>query len=89
MLTVVPATLPAETLSQRLTDADAVALIKVGRHFAKVRDVLESLGLASQARYIQHATMEDQTVLPLDAVSPEAVPYFSMILVHRRGEAWR
>ena len=89
VLTVVPATLPAETLSQRLADADAVALIKVGRHFAKVRDVLDSLGLAAKARYIQHATMEDQTVLPLDAVAPEAVPYFSMILVHRRGEAWR
>jgi len=83
------ATLPTEVLSERLAEADAAALIKVGRHFAKVRDVLESLGLGDRARYIQHATMDNQTVLPLDAVSPETVPYFSMILVHRRGEAWR
>ena len=89
VLTVVPATLPAETLSDRLANADAVALIKVGRHFAKVRNVLETLGLGDRARYIQHATMDTQTVLPLDAVSPDEVPYFSMILVHRRGEAWR
>lgn len=89
VLTVIPATLPAEVLAARLSDADSAALIKVGRHFPKVRDVLESLGLTGQARYVQHATMENQIVLPLDAVPPEAVPYFSMILVHRRGQAWR
>lgn len=89
VLTVVPATLPSAELSQRLAAADAAALIKVGRHFAKVRNVLERLGLADRARYIQHATMAEQTVLPLDAISPETVPYFSMILVHRRGDAWR
>ena len=89
VLTVVPATLSEEALAARLAHVDAAALIKVGRHFAKVRDVLDSLGLADRARYIQHATMADQSVLPLDAVAPESVPYFSMILVHRRGEAWR
>ncbi len=89
VLTVLPATLPADELSERIASADAAALIKVGRHFTKVRDVLDTLGLGDRARYIQHATMDSQTVLPLDAVSPESVPYFSMILVHRRGEAWR
>jgi precorrin-2/cobalt-factor-2 C20-methyltransferase len=32
--------------------------------------------------------MASQRILPLDAVAEEDVPYFSMILVHRRGEAW-
>ena len=89
VLTVIPATLSARDIETRITGADAVALIKVGRHFAKVREILESLGLAAQAHYVQHATMDRQAVLPLDAVDPEAVPYFSMILVHRRGQAWR
>ena len=89
VLTVIPATLPAETLAARLGGADAAALIKVGRHFAKVRDILTELGLADRARYVQHATMDNQIVLPLDAVTPDDVPYFSMILVHRRGQAWR
>ena len=89
VLTVIPATLPAEILAARLADVDSAALIKVGRHFPKVRDVLDSLGLTGQARYVQHATMENQIVRPLDAVPPDAVPYFSMILVHRRGQAWR
>ena len=89
VLTVIPATLPADVLADRMGGADSVALIKVGRHFTKVRHVLESLGLTARARYVQHATMDSQVVLPLDAVSPEDVPYFSMILVHRRGQAWR
>jgi precorrin-2/cobalt-factor-2 C20-methyltransferase len=28
-------------------------------------------------------------VLPLDEVPADAVPYFSMLLVHRRGDAWK
>ena len=32
--------------------------------------------------------MDNQRVLALSAVDEKAVPYFSMILVHRRGRAW-
>ena len=32
--------------------------------------------------------MENQKILPLQDVEGGEVPYFSMILVHRRGEAW-
>ncbi len=89
VLSVVPATLPADDIAARLNAADAVALIKVGRHFGKLRSILDTLGLTAHARYVQHATMASQIVLPLDSVTPEEVPYFSMILVHRRGQAWR
>lgn len=89
VLSVVPATLPADDIAARLNTADAVALIKVGRHFGKLRSILDTLGLTAHARYVQHATMASQIVLPLDSVTPEEVPYFSMILVHRRGQAWR
>ena len=89
VLSVVPATLPADDIAARLNAADAVALIKVGRHFGKLRTILDTLGLTAHARYVQHATMASQIVLPLDSVTPEEVPYFSMILVHRRGQAWR
>jgi len=27
-------------------------------------------------------------ILPLDAVEADGAPYFSTILIHRRGEAW-
>lgn len=89
VLTVLPAPLANDVLESRLRDVDAAAIIKVGRHFARVHDLLESLGLAAAARYIERATMADQRVLPLRDIDPGSVPYFSMILVHRRAEAWR
>ena len=88
VLTVVPAPLDEAALKARLAGAEAVAIIKVGRHFAKVRRVLGELDLLGQARYVEHATMASQRILTLDAVAEDGVPYFSMILVHKRGEAW-
>jgi precorrin-2/cobalt-factor-2 C20-methyltransferase len=88
-LAVLPAPLPVEELTRRLATVDAAAIIKVGRHFAKVRDVLRTMGLDDNARYVERATMASQRVLPLDEVAADAAPYFSMILVHRRTEAWR
>ena len=88
VLTVVPAPLPADQLRERLAQTDAAAIMKLGRHFAKVRDVLEELGLAGRSRYVERATMANQRLLPLDQVDADSVPYFSMVLVHRRGEAW-
>jgi precorrin-2/cobalt-factor-2 C20-methyltransferase len=87
-LTILPAPLEAETLRARLVAVDAAAIIKVGRHFPKVRGVLEDLGLAAFARYVEHATMASQRILPIEEVSDDAAPYFSMVLVHKRGEAW-
>ena len=87
-LVVVPATLPEETLLDRLAGMDAAAIVKVGRHVGKVRRVLDRLGLLAQARYIEHATMADQRICPL-AEAGDSAPYFSMVVVHHRGEAWR
>ncbi len=89
VLSVVPALLSEAELERRLEAADAAAVIKLGRHFAKVRGVLERLGLADRARYIERASLPNERILPLAEVDPAAVPYFSMILVHRRGSAWR
>ena len=89
VLAVLPAPLAEAELARRLGDLDAAAIIKLGRHFAKVRGVLDRLGLADRARYVERATLGNQRLLPLEAVDPAAVPYFSMILVHKRGEAWR
>ena len=88
VLSVVPATLEPQVLSQLLRDADAAAIIKVGRHLPKVRKVLRVLGLLDRARYVERATMSEQRILPLQDVEVDSAPYFSMILVHRRGEAW-
>ena len=89
VLTVVPAPLPTDDIRRRLEASDASAIIKVGRHFPRIRDLLDDMGVSDQARYVEHATMASQRILPLSEVDPDASPYFSMILLHSRGEAWR
>ena len=88
-LTILPAPLPEDVIRDRLRASEAAAFIKVGRHLAKIRRVLDAEGMAADAVYIQHATMDKQTVKPLLEVTEEDVPYFSMVLAHRRGDAWR
>jgi precorrin-2/cobalt-factor-2 C20-methyltransferase len=89
VLTVIPAPLPEGDLRRRLAEAEAAAIIKVGRHLAKVRAVLTELGLADRTRYVEHATLANQRVLALHEVAADSAPYFSMLLVHRRGDAWK
>lgn len=89
VLAVVPATLGEAELRARLAGADAAAVIKVGRHLPKVRAVLDSLGLGTSAHYVEHATMESERRLPLSEAGGARAPYFSMVLVHRRGAAWK
>ena len=89
VLTVVPGPLDAEIMKQRLADADAAAIIKVGRHLEKIRGVIDDLGLSDNARYIERATMAEQRIVPLAEVGDDNAPYFSMILVHKRREAWK
>ena len=88
VLTVLPAPLPDAALAPPLKQCDGAVLVKVGRHFARVRDLIARLGFIESARYVEHATLANQRVLPLVEVDPAAVPYFSMILLHRRGPAW-
>ena len=82
-LAVLPGPLAAEQLKARLAHFDAAAIIKVGRHFEKIVGVLAELGLAEDARYIEHATMANQRILALKDVAAGSAPYFSMILVQR------
>ena len=89
VLSVIPGPLDADTMAQRLTEADAAAIIKVGRHLEKIRSVLAQIGLSDNARYIERATMAEQRIVPLADVGDGDAPYFSMILVHKRAEAWK
>ncbi|MFT5445328.1 MAG: precorrin-2/cobalt-factor-2 C20-methyltransferase [Gammaproteobacteria bacterium] len=89
VLTVIPATLDAPDIIDRLRGCDAAAIIKVGRHVAKIRQILDDLELSSSARYVEHATMPSQIIRELDTVEEGDAPYFSMVLVHRRGLAWQ
>lgn len=50
VLSIMPATLDAETLRDRLSQVDSAIIIKLGRHFAKVKSILAELNLLDRAR---------------------------------------
>lgn len=83
VLSIVPAPLPEDILKSRIDAADAVCIMKVGRHLDKVCRVIASLGLSSSAHYVEHASMSDQKVCLLSELSNAKAPYFSMILIRK------
>ena len=84
ILTVLPGTLDDTALSARLEQADAAVIIKVGRHLARIKALLQGLGLLDRARYIERATLENEVALPLAQAGGDA-PYFSMIVIENGG----
>jgi precorrin-2/cobalt-factor-2 C20-methyltransferase len=83
-LTVIPATLDEVEISARLGRTEAAAILKLGRHVAKVQRVLACLGLLDHAVYVEHATLPDERIAPFACIEPGGAPYFSMVLVRRR-----
>lgn len=85
--TILPGTLPRDELVRRLRDADAVAIMKLGRTFATVREALEIAGVADRAWYVERASTDRQRVVPVRDVDASTVPYFSMVVVPGRLNA--
>ncbi len=86
-LTILPGPMDAATLRKRIAGAEAVAIMKVGRHLPKIRAVIDDLGLTNNATYVERATLPEQVVVPL-AQAPEKAPYFSMILLTKGADPW-
>lgn len=86
-LAILPATLSDDALAARLAAADAAAILKLGRHGGRILALLERLGLAEQAWYVERASLPEQFVCRLSELGDRTVPYFAMILTHARGTA--
>lgn len=86
-LVVLPGPLPEAELRDRIGGAEAVAIMKVGRHMAKIRAVIDGLGMLDRAVYVARVGLPDEIVCPL-AEAPEAAPYFSMILMNKGDDPW-
>jgi precorrin-2/cobalt-factor-2 C20-methyltransferase len=82
-ITVVPATLPRLELARRLGECDSAAIIKLGRHAGKVKEVLAELDLIEDAIYIERASQARERVVRFADVDAATVPYFAMALVRR------
>ena len=87
VLTVLPAPLPDAELQRRIEAAEAVAILKVGRHLPRLRALLSEMGLSGRARYVERASLPEGRAVALDDAPGEA-PYFSMILIYRGEDPW-
>jgi len=88
VLTVIPGPLPDAEIRERLVASDAAAIIKIGRHFKRIRSLLEDMNLVGQAGYLERVSLAAERVSPLRSVEADGAPYFSMILVYRGAEDW-
>ena len=86
-VTILPGPLPEAELRERVAGAESVAIMKVGRHLAKIRGVFDELGLTGQAVYVERASLPEERVCAL-ADAPERAPYFSMILLTKGADPW-
>jgi precorrin-2/cobalt-factor-2 C20-methyltransferase len=85
VLTVLPGTLPAETLHAKLSGSDAAVVMKIGGNFAKVRAAITAAGRLDEAIYVERGTMAGELVMPLAAKTDDKAPYFSIILIPGYG----
>lgn len=85
VLTVLMGTLPESELVRRMSDTDALVVMKIGRNFDKVRRALRQAGLHDRAWLIEYAQMPNQSVMPLARAGDRVAPYFSIIVVHGQG----
>ncbi len=83
VLTLVPATLASDALVSRLEHAEAGAILKLGRHLARVREVLVEMGRLEQAIYVEQVSTGQQKILPLTEVTEDVAPYFALVLLPR------
>lgn len=86
-LTILPGPLTKEDLRAKIEGAESVVIMKVGRNLPKIRAVLEDLGLADGAVYVERASLPEEKVLPL-VEAPYVAPYFSMVLLTKGADPW-
>ncbi len=88
VLTIIPAPLDNEAIMQRLALGEAIAFIKVGRHFDRIRNLIERAGLTGNAGYLERVSLANEKVRALGDVKADAAPYFSIILIYKGAENW-
>lgn len=81
VFTVLPGTLSEDELARRLADADAAAVMKLGRNLAKVRRALARAGRLQRAIYVERGTMADAVTMRLADKPDDCAPYFATVLV--------
>ncbi len=80
-LVVLPGTAPDDELVAHLSSGSAIAVLKLGRTFERVRAALAAAGRLDEAWYVERASTPQQRIARVTEVDPAQVPYFSMVVV--------
>jgi precorrin-2/cobalt-factor-2 C20-methyltransferase len=84
VMMVLPGTLHADVLAQRLGRCDAAVILKLGRNLPKIRATLAHAGLTARALYVERGTMQHERIVPLAEFNEDRAPYFSLVLIPGR-----
>ncbi len=82
---MLPATLPDAALRPAIEAAESVAILKLGRHFGRVKALLAEMGLMGGALYAERVSQASERLLTL-AETGESAPYFALILLYKGAE---
>ncbi|MEF2550782.1 precorrin-2 C(20)-methyltransferase [Aurantimonas sp. A2-1-M11] len=85
VLTVIPGPLDDAALRERIEACDAFAIMKLGRHFGRVKALLNTMKLTQACAYCERVTLPEERIMPLAETTGDA-PYFSMIIGYRGTE---
>ncbi|WP_107495415.1 precorrin-2 C(20)-methyltransferase [Thalassobius sp. I31.1] len=85
VMTVLMGTLSEDDLAQRMSDSDAIVVMKTGQNIPKIRKALQRAGKYDDAWIVKRGTMPDQEMSKLSELDCDENPYFAIILVHGQG----
>ena len=86
VVSIIPGTLPPDTLAARLKLADAAVVMKLGRNFEKVCAAIAAAGRLGEAIYAERGTMAGERIAPLKDMRGKPAPYFALILIPGRKQ---
>jgi precorrin-2/cobalt-factor-2 C20-methyltransferase len=76
-----------DQLKEMINKVDCVVMLKVYRHFDKILDTLEDLGIEDRATLVSRCGMEDQVICKNpQELRGKKVPYLSLMIVKKRKE---
>ncbi|WP_037066442.1 precorrin-2 C(20)-methyltransferase [Allorhizobium undicola] len=88
VLTILPGPLDNDVLKARIEASQAVAIIKLGRHFSRIRTLIAEMGLAPCTGYVERVSLDAERISPLADIAENSAPYFSMLLIYKGAEGW-
>lgn len=82
-VSVIPAGLDNSQLAHMFQQAECCAIIKLGRHWPRVRDLLREQKLDPYVQIICHASHDRERILDFKTAAMMELPYFSILLLVR------